>query len=137
MQRSVSVARHTSSEKAFSSVKHCAQAGTGMGTGMVYLLSRLAPPLGSFVRLPHCHGVVPLLSFVCVDAPRMGFAYGNEQVIQHMNNVKAPYNVNRLTQEVALRVLRDRTLYLQYVSDIKSVRGLGPCVPQSQPCTCR
>ena len=32
---------------------------------------------------------------------RLGFAIGNEDVIQLMNNVKAPYNVNSMTSEVA------------------------------------
>lgn len=49
---------------------------------------------------------------------RMGFAYANEHIIQYMNNVKAPYNVNRLSQEVAVRALSDRTLYQERVSTI-------------------
>ena len=32
---------------------------------------------------------------------RCGFAIGNDDIIQLMNNVKAPYNVNKLTSEVA------------------------------------
>merc|ERR1712176_143114 len=36
---------------------------------------------------------------------RCGFAIGAEDVIQLMNNVKAPYNVNSLTAEVALNSL--------------------------------
>lgn len=51
----------------------------------------------------------------------MGFAYANEQVIQYMNNVKAPYNVNRLSQEVAVRALSDRSLYKERVASILEV----------------
>ncbi|CAN0351404.1 unnamed protein product, partial [Ectocarpus sp. 13 AM-2016] len=51
-------------------------------------------------------------------AIRMGFAYANEDIIQYMNNVKAPYNVNRLTQEVAVRTLKDRSLYEDRVTTI-------------------
>lgn len=51
----------------------------------------------------------------------MGFAYANEHIIQYMNNVKAPYNVNRLTQEVAVRALADRTLYQEHVTAILKV----------------
>ena len=58
---------------------------------------------------------------------RMGFAYANEHIIQYMNNVKAPYNVNRLSQEVAVRALADRTLYQERVTAILKVcvRPLG------------
>ena len=36
---------------------------------------------------------------------RCGFAIGSPDVIQLMNNVKAPYNVNSLTSEVAMNAL--------------------------------
>ncbi|CAB1113205.1 unnamed protein product [Ectocarpus sp. CCAP 1310/34] len=55
-------------------------------------------------------------------AIRMGFAYANEHIIQYMNNVKAPYNVNRLTQEVAVRALKDRSLYEDRVTTILDER---------------
>lgn len=60
-----------------------------------------------------------LTSFVCHS---MGFAYGNEQVIQYMNSVKAPYSVNRLTQEVAVRALSDPSLIKKHVGMILAVR---------------
>lgn len=67
----------------------------------------------------------------------MGMAYANERIIQYMNNVKAPYNVNRLTQEVGVRALTDRTLYLERVAAILEVclegRGFIPgWVPRLQ-----
>ena len=37
----------------------------------------------------------------------MGFALGNEDVIQLMNNVKAPYNVNSMTSEVARNAINN------------------------------
>jgi len=40
---------------------------------------------------------------------RCGFALGREDVIQLMNNVKAPYNVNKLTQEVATNAMKNIT----------------------------
>lgn len=57
----------------------------------------------------------------------MGFAYANEQVIQYMNNVKAPYNVNRLSQEVAVRALSDRSLYKERVAAILEVWCVPAC----------
>jgi len=38
---------------------------------------------------------------------RCGFALGYPDVIQLMNNVKAPYNVNKLTSEVALNAMKN------------------------------
>lgn len=58
---------------------------------------------------------------------RMGFAYANEHIIQYMNNVKAPYNVNRLSQEVAVRALADRTLYQERITAILQVRACVCC----------
>lgn len=48
-------------------------------------------------------------------------AYANEHIIQFLNNVKAPYNVNRLSQEVAVRALGDRTLFDERVTTILEV----------------
>merc|ERR1712232_592704 len=38
---------------------------------------------------------------------RCGFAIGRPDVIQLMNNVKAPYNVNKLTSEVAINAMHN------------------------------
>ena len=38
---------------------------------------------------------------------RLGFALGNEDVIQLMNNVKAPYNINSMTSEVARNAINN------------------------------
>jgi len=38
---------------------------------------------------------------------RCGFAIANDDIIQLMNNVKAPYNVNKLTSEVALNAMNN------------------------------
>jgi len=38
---------------------------------------------------------------------RCGFAIGYDDVIQLMNNVKAPYNVNKLTSEVAVNAMKN------------------------------
>ena len=38
---------------------------------------------------------------------RCGFAIGHDDVIQLMNNVKAPYNVNKMTSEVALNAMKN------------------------------
>ena len=38
---------------------------------------------------------------------RCGFAIANDDIIQLMNNVKAPYNVNKLTSEVACNAMKN------------------------------
>merc|ERR1712071_176606 len=38
---------------------------------------------------------------------RLGFAIANEDIIQLMNNVKAPYNINKLTSEVAVNAMKN------------------------------
>lgn len=42
---------------------------------------------------------------------RLGMAFARENIIQLMNNVKAPYNINKLTADVASRALDDMELY--------------------------
>lgn len=53
---------------------------------------------------------------------RLGMAYANENIIQLMNNVKAPYNVNKLTAEVAIKALSNLDLYQDNVKTILSER---------------
>ena len=50
-------------------------------------------------------------------------AYGNEQIIHFMNKVKAPYNVNRLTQDLAVKALSDRTLFHKQINTLLEVRS--------------
>ena len=38
-------------------------------------------------------------------------AMASEEIVQLMNNVKAPYNVNKLTAEVAFNALDNLELY--------------------------
>jgi histidinol-phosphate aminotransferase len=38
---------------------------------------------------------------------RLGTAYAHKDIIQLMNNVKAPYNINIVTQELALQALEE------------------------------
>lgn len=49
-------------------------------------------------------------------------AYGNKEIIHYMTKVKAPYNVNRLTQEVAVKALSDRTSFQKQIAVIRQVR---------------
>eukprot|EP01039_Chlorochromonas_danica_P005800 gene5800-6388_t len=44
---------------------------------------------------------------------RLGMAFGREDIIQLMNNVKAPYNVNKLTADVAKSAFGNLELFVQ------------------------
>lgn len=66
---------------------------------------------------------------------RLGMAFGSENVIQLMNNIKAPYNINKLTAEVAASAFENLTLYRTNVAAILVERdflleGLKAMMPQ-------
>lgn len=93
----------------------------------LHMLACEFPSRGSFRPLHVGTLALPPTPTRSLRFVRMGFAYANEHIIQYMNNVKAPYNVNRLTQEVAVRALEDRSLYKDRVTtilDVSSVRFL-------------
>jgi len=53
---------------------------------------------------------------------RLGMAFANTEVIDVLNRIKPPYNVNQLTQEVALKELADETGFKKEVETILSER---------------
>jgi histidinol-phosphate aminotransferase len=53
---------------------------------------------------------------------RLGMAIGNRDIIQLMNNVKAPYNINKLTIEAAHEALNSLTVYRQNIENILAER---------------
>lgn len=55
---------------------------------------------------------------------RLGFAIGADDVIQLMNNVKAPYNVNKLTSEVAINALKNIDVLNQNIKVILDQRDV-------------
>lgn len=54
---------------------------------------------------------------------RLGMAYAQEPIIQLMNNIKAPYNVNKLTVEVALGAVQDMSTFQTNVELLLSERA--------------
>mmetsp|Transcript_35888 Transcript_35888/g.61227 ORF Transcript_35888/g.61227 Transcript_35888/m.61227 type:complete len:395 (-) Transcript_35888:234-1418(-) len=55
---------------------------------------------------------------------RCGFAIGPPDVIQLMNNVKAPYNVNKLTSDAARNALKNTALLEKNVRDVLDQRDV-------------
>lgn len=53
---------------------------------------------------------------------RLGMAFASTDIIALMNKVKYPYNVNILTQQKAMEVLRDLSTYQRHLSEILSER---------------
>jgi histidinol-phosphate aminotransferase len=55
---------------------------------------------------------------------RCGFAIGPSDVIQLMNNVKAPYNVNKLTSDAAANALKNTAVLEKNVRDVLDQRTI-------------
>jgi len=53
---------------------------------------------------------------------RLGMGYASERIVQVLNSIKLPYNLNTLTQETAITVLDNIDEYKQKVETIKSER---------------
>lgn len=53
---------------------------------------------------------------------RLGMAFAKEDIIQLMNNVKAPYNINKLTAEVAHKALSDLKGFYSNIQTILAER---------------
>merc|ERR1711862_244529 len=55
---------------------------------------------------------------------RLGFAIANDDIIQLMNNVKAPYNINKLTTEVAINALKNIDVLNKNIQTILQQRSV-------------
>jgi len=53
---------------------------------------------------------------------RLGMAFANKQIIQLLNKVKPPYNVNKLTQQIALQAFENAGQIGEWIQVIKQER---------------
>ena len=53
---------------------------------------------------------------------RLGMALGDPRLMRFLNATKAPYNINRLTSEVALEALEHQDVWLKTISKINMER---------------
>ena len=53
---------------------------------------------------------------------RLGMAFGSPQIIQIFNPVKAPYSINKLTEEMAMSVFSDLRPFFRKMEEIKAQR---------------
>jgi histidinol-phosphate aminotransferase len=74
----------------------------------------------SFIRLIDKHDNLVVLQTLSkawgLAAIRLGMAFSNSSMIQLFNKVKAPYNINLLTQETALKALEDTEKTANFIS---------------------
>lgn len=66
-------------------------------------------------------------------AVRLGAAYGDEEVISLLTKIKPPYNVNELTQQVALRAIANKDQYLSWVAAITGQRDVLKNILETLP----
>jgi histidinol-phosphate aminotransferase len=57
-------------------------------------------------------------------AIRLGMAYASEEIIQVLNKIKYPYNINILTQDQALKTLKNSAQTTKWVNNILAERKL-------------
>jgi histidinol-phosphate aminotransferase len=57
-------------------------------------------------------------------AIRLGICYASEEMIAVLNKIKPPYNVNQLTQDVALKALKDQEKVNQEIDQIIKERAV-------------
>ncbi len=66
--------------------------------------------------------ILRTLSKVGLAALRVGFLVADPEVVEEVNKVRLPFNVNSLSQAVASEALRDRNRYRSFVRTIVSER---------------
>jgi len=55
---------------------------------------------------------------------RIGFAFGHKTIIQYINKVTGPYDINSFAVTAALAALQDKSYIDNYVSEVKKAREL-------------
>jgi histidinol-phosphate aminotransferase len=67
--------------------------------------------------------VIRTMSKIGLAGLRVGFLIADEDIIDEVNKVRLPFNVNSFSQTVALEVLNNRKLLDSYIKSIVSERG--------------
>ena len=66
--------------------------------------------------------IMRTLSKIGLAGLRVGFLIANEKIINEVNKVRLPFNINSLSQTVAIEVLNDRKILKSYIKSIISER---------------
>lgn len=67
--------------------------------------------------------IMRTLSKIGLAGLRVGFLIANEKIINEVNKVRLPFNINSLSQTVAIEVLKDRKILKSYIKSIISERN--------------
>ncbi|NBC56790.1 MAG: aminotransferase class I/II-fold pyridoxal phosphate-dependent enzyme, partial [Bacteroidetes bacterium] len=54
---------------------------------------------------------------------RLGMCFAHSEIIQYLNRIKPPYNVNNLTQNAALKKLSEKNIVYRQVEQIKTEKA--------------
>ncbi len=57
-----------------------------------------------------------------IAGARVGFGIADKDFIDVLNIVKAPYNLNTISQRIAIEVMKDRDIYIQRIKFLKAER---------------
>ncbi|MCX7794701.1 MAG: histidinol-phosphate transaminase [Thermodesulfovibrionales bacterium] len=66
--------------------------------------------------------VMRTLSKIGLAGIRLGFVIGNREIISELNKARLPYNVNALTQNIAIQALKKREFFKAIIKKIVSER---------------
>ncbi len=67
--------------------------------------------------------IMRTLSKIGLAGLRVGFLIANEKIINEVNKVRLPFNINSLSQTVAIEVLKDGKILKSYIKSIISERN--------------
>lgn len=99
--------------------------------------SELTPLRYQIDRYPHLIVLNTFSKAWASASIRLGMAFSSEMIINLFNKVKYPYNVNRLTQEAAIRLLQDPQRLERWKNQICSERDhMLPALAELPCCKC-
>ncbi len=81
-------------------------------------------PLIDFEKIKNIIVIQSLSKTAGLAGLRIGFAFGNKNIIQFINKVTGPYDVNSFAVTAALAALSDKSYIENYVSEVKKARKL-------------
>ncbi len=80
--------------------------------------------IGRLEEFPNLIVIQTLSKAYGLAAIRLGICYASPYIISVLNKIKPPYNINQLTQSVALKALKERSVVLESIDAIIKERQL-------------
>ena len=79
-------------------------------------------PLIDFEKIKNIVIIQSLSKTAGLAGLRMGFAFGNKKIIENINKVTGPYDVNSIAVLATIAALNDKSYVDNYVSEVKKAR---------------